>query len=151
MSDASHKDRDVLEELYLGRGLTTREVADRLDVTHSTISRWLDRHDIPTRDNWRAGVEAAREANRKEKVALQTLPSGYEYWTTKEWEDGSRVGRIVYVHRLLAVAEYGFEAVADMDIHHENGVPWDNRPENVVPMEKAEHTRLHNTNGGVPA
>jgi len=135
----------LLRELYQAKGLTTREIADRFDCSNGTVSRWLDNHGIETRENWVAGVEAAKEANRKQSVTLRTLGSGYEFWSSKEWTaDGSeRVNRIIYVHRLLAVAEYGFEAVAGSDVHHENGVPWDNRAENIEVLSKGEHGRLH--------
>jgi|GEM_PF-1757404 len=135
------RDAETLERLYIAEGLTTREIADRLGCTNGTVSQWLNHHDIPTRENWVAGVEAAKRANREERVAQRTLPSGYEYWTSKEGDD--RTNRIVYVHRLLAVAEYGFDAVADTDIHHRNGVPWDNRPENIALLSKSDHGRHH--------
>lgn len=49
----------------------------------------------------------------------------------------------VAVHRLASVAWFGLEAVAGNDIHHKNGIPWDNREENVEPLDHAEHTSLH--------
>lgn len=139
------QDRETLVELYHDEGMTTREIADELGCTNGTVSRWLDKHDVGTRDNWVAGVEAAKRANRVERVKLRSLETGYEYWSSTEWRDGadSRTTEIVYVHRLLAVAEYGFDAVANMDVHHENGIPWDNRPENIDVIEPAEHARLH--------
>ncbi|WP_161973239.1 HNH endonuclease [Halostella litorea] len=136
-----YRDEERLRELYHDRGLTTREIADELGCTNGTVSKYLNEFDIDTRPNWKAGVEAAREANRVEKVTLRTLPAGYEYWTSKEGED--RTGRIVYVHRLLAVAEHGFEAVADSDVHHSNHVPWDNRPENIELMDASDHGQYH--------
>ena len=145
------QDREALEELYLGQGQTTREIADELGCTNSTVSRWLSIHDIPTRENWRAGVEAAKRANRVEYAAQRTLPSGYEYWASKEATDGQRTNAIVYVHRLLAVAEYGFDAVAGNDVHHTDNIPWDNRPENIEIMDPSAHGKMHSEeywNGG---
>jgi len=139
------QDEELLSKLYLSEGLTTREIADRFDCSNGTVSRWLNKYDIDTRENWAAGVEAAKRANRVERVKLRTLDSGYEYWTSSEWRPGqdSRTTEIVYVHRLLAVAEHGFKAVANRDVHHENGIPWDNRPSNVDLLDKSEHGRLH--------
>lgn len=138
-----YRDPDLLETLYVEYGLTTREIADRLNCSNGTVSRWLDRFDIETRANWTAGVEAARRANRVERVKLRQLPAGYEYWHSKEWEDGDRVTKAAYVHRLLAVAEHGFDAVADTQVHHKNGIPWDNRAENIELLSAEEHGRLH--------
>jgi len=144
-TDKPYKNSDLLERLYIGKRLTTREIAERLGCTNGTISRWLNNHGIETRENWTAGVEAAKRANRVERVKLRSLPSGYEYWASQEWRSGedTRTNEIVYVHRLLAVAEYGFEAVVDNDVHHENGVKWDNRPDNIAVVDPAEHGRHH--------
>jgi hypothetical protein len=49
----------------------------------------------------------------------------------------------VYLHRLIAVAEYGIGEVAEKDIHHKSGIPWDNRPDNLIPMTRSEHSKLH--------
>jgi hypothetical protein len=47
---------------------------------------------------------------------------GYEKVVT---EYQGKVER-VQIHRLVAVAEYGFDAVRDMDVHHTKGPPFDN-------------------------
>jgi orotate phosphoribosyltransferase-like protein len=49
-ADAEYRDEDVLRELYIERGMTTREVADELDTTNPTVLRWLGKHDIKTRE-----------------------------------------------------------------------------------------------------
>lgn len=63
------------------------------------------------------------------------------------WRQSSRNQRRVNfpVHRLLAVSEYGLDAVVGKEVHHENGIPWDNRPENISLVDSAEHRRIHNT------
>jgi len=40
------------------------------------------------------------------------------------------------------VAEYGTEAVAGRDVHHINGIGWDNRPENIVPIPPELHPKV---------
>lgn len=151
--DEPWKDAETLRRLYHEKGLTTREVADELGCSNGTISRWLNNHGIESRANWKAGVEAARRANRVDYAKVRTLPSGYEYWSSREWRPGddSSTQEIVYVHRLLAVAEYGFDAVSGKDVHHENGIPWDTRPDNIALLDKEDHGRLHSIeyhNGG---
>jgi transcriptional regulator with PAS, ATPase and Fis domain len=47
------------------------------------------------------------------------------------------------IHRLVAVAEYGFDAVVENHVHHKNHIPWDNRPSNLELMSQEEHYRYH--------
>jgi hypothetical protein len=47
----------------------------------------------------------------------------------------------VYVHRLSAVAEHGFDAVKDMDVHHEEG-KWINNSGSLSPEDPEEHRKL---------
>lgn len=48
MADKPWKDRKTVYELYVDEDLTQSEVADELDCGLSTISEWIDRHDIDT-------------------------------------------------------------------------------------------------------
>lgn len=64
---------------------------------------------------------------------------------TRKYEMVEDDGDEFPLHRLIAVAEYGFDAVAGNDIHHKSGVGWDNRPANIEPIDPAEHVALHST------
>ena len=71
-------------------------------------------------------------------MKLTVSGSGYE--EVRE----SRGGDSVYVHRLAAVAEHGFEAVCDKDVHHEHvfdGRPcqWFNARDALTPENPTEH------------
>jgi len=66
---------------------------------------------------------------------------GYERWRAWNAESGNHDR--LYVHRLLAVAEFGFETVNGMHVHHRNSLPWDNRPENLELLTNSEHRSLH--------
>ena len=83
------------------------------------------------------------QKNKNKPPSLSQITTGereYEGFAVRD-PDGSNV--TVSHHRLLAVAEYGFDAVAGNDIHHKNGVPWDNRPANIEPIDPCEHSRIH--------
>ena len=131
-----HTDKDTLRELYHGRGLTTQEVADMSKVSETQIRYWMDKFGIERRD-----VGPEKGSQHVNYAHFGTTANGYESWATWDYEKGE-LDR-VKVHRLLAVAEYGYEAVVDKDIHHRNGVKWDNRPENVEPLTRSEHMSLH--------
>lgn len=121
------QDKPTLERLYVDEGLSSRDVADRLGTSKTTILKWLRRHGIERDD-----------ANQDKPPAFE-MRGPYESWSTHDGEAKRRV----YVHRLVAVAEHGFDAVVGNDTHHKNGVPWDNRPSNIEPIDPAEHGRLH--------
>ena len=60
----------------------------------------------------------------------------------EKWmESGSRTS--ILVHRLLAVAEYGFDAVAGNEVNHRNKRQFDNIPANLEPVSQLDHHALH--------
>jgi transposase len=121
-------DPELLHDLYHEKSMSQYEIAEELDCGQNTVKRWMKRHDIE-----------AKTVKNDRVPYFETSKNGYETWETKV-EDTSHHVR---VHRLLAVAEYGFEAVADSVVHHKNNIRWDNRPENIEPMSKMEHRRIH--------
>ena len=72
---------------------------------------------------------------------LRTDPDGYPRWHVSQ--SRAEKHRTLAVQRLLAVSEYGFDAVCGMQVHHKNKIPWDNRPENIELLGAAEHTLHH--------
>lgn len=131
----THRDEGTLQRLYHDEGLTLDQVAERLECGVTTIKDWMNRYDIERRDP----IAASKAASRVPYATYLTKPSGYEAWAARH--DGDMDW--VYVHRLLAVAKYGFDAVCDSVVHHRNGIKWDNRPSNVELMDRADHGRLH--------
>jgi len=115
------------------------EVADRLGCSGMTVQKWIHRHDIRITDPRGRGVKGRRVVGFP--ATFTTDWSGSENVMYEVWVDDNRQVR---VHRLLAVAEFGFDAVADCDVHHINGIGWDNRPENIEVLTRSEHSALHN-------
>jgi len=72
--------------------------------------------------------------------------SGCGYW---QWShhDGESQNNVLE-HRLLAVAEYGFDAVCGSVVHHVNHMKMDNRIENVDIMSNSEHMKYHSNHPG---
>lgn len=69
------------------------------------------------------------------------LPRFRTYDKYEFWEHGRHRVR---VHRLLMVAEHGFEAVADAAAIHHESFPWDNRIDALILCAtRKEHQDLH--------
>jgi len=130
-----HTDAETLRRLYFREDLTTYEIADRSEVSPTQIRYWMDKHDIDRED---PSVSGRPEVDY---VGFRTDERGYEVWTYYDPE--TKGTRTFGVHRLVAIAEHGIEAVAGNDIHHENEIPWDNRPSNLTPLGRGDHLKLH--------
>ena len=48
----AYKNKQVLKELYLEKGLYQREIAKIFDVSRRTISNWIRKYNIPTRSGY---------------------------------------------------------------------------------------------------
>lgn len=123
-----YHDKEVMEFLYLEEEMAQTAMSNLFGCSQSSIGTWLEKHKIPKRS-----FSEALRVNRRDHVPVQTTSHGYVAW----WEKS----HTVYVHRLLAVAEHGFDAVtSDHDIHHKNGIKWDNRPDNIEVRTHADHS-----------
>lgn len=101
-SDYPWRDESLLYELYWEQELTTTEIANKLGCMQQTVSKWMQRLDIPRRD--------PREAapNRRRHPAVFT-DRGYVICASNYRGTTDSVG----IHRLVMVAERGFEDVVE--------------------------------------
>lgn len=141
IGEARYREEPVLRELYVEQETSLEDIADELECSHSTVVYWLGVHGIETRERHEKMVERLYE----KPAYFYTSKRGYEMWA------GGVEGEVkqVAVHRVLAIAEYGFDAVGGKDVHHKNGVPWDNRPENIGLLTRSEHVKRHWEEGNV--
>lgn len=133
MSEKPWHDKARLSELYHDKEMSMSEIAEKLGCSSSTVDNWMKKLGVETR----SVAEGSRLTHRVERAAFSTNQKGYERLkcsTNKE---------IVYLHRLLMVAEHGVEAVSGNHVHHINGVSWDNRPSNLELMVPGEHSLEH--------
>lgn len=83
----------------------------------------------------------AKESGKHKKpyrVYCRTSKQGYTQWR-HIW---SKEQYVCAVHQLLAVAEGDDpnEVFSDeTEVHHLNGIPWDNRGDNIVTLSKGLH------------
>jgi len=78
---------------------------------------------------------------------LYTDWEGYEKFTdrkvSRENEKISEGTGTILIHRLAAVAWFGYDAVAENVIHHKLPIEWVNIEANLEPMDNAEHINRH--------
>jgi transposase len=167
-----YRNEDWLRQKYREEDLSQSEIANLCDIHQSTLTRWLDKYDIKKRHqdpellrelyeerqmstvdiadefdrsiscintNLRKCGIGLRKSNREKPPYLGTNQRGYE---VLEHHDGENQ-RHVKLHRLVAVAEHGFDAVDGKVVHHQNGIPWDNRGQNLEPLTPQAHARRH--------
>jgi hypothetical protein len=124
-----YADPQRLKDLYHEQGYSLREIADELNCHYTTVHHYMDKHGITRRD-------ANYDPDKAHHATFTIHTEGYELWVADS--------TTVLVHRLLAVAHHGFDAVCTGIIHHDNEIKWDNRPENVtVCASHQEHRHLH--------
>lgn len=74
-------------------------------------------------------------------LSVQLTGLGYEY--VRDRANGT--DDTVYLHQLVALLDHPSAVVFDSetDIHHQNSIPWDNRPANLEPLDSYTHRVDH--------
>ena len=131
-----HTDAETLRRLYWDEELSLSEIGDLSGVNQSTVHYWMEKHDIDRLSD----SEGSFRTQSTNYASTRVNNNGHVVWRC----NSDRGGGTVPVHRLMAIAEHGTEAVEDKDVHHINGIPWDNRPENLELMNHGDHMSHHN-------
>jgi len=131
-----YTDKETLKHLYCDKEYTQTYIAKRLGCSRGTVRNWLNKHGIERRPQ---GLE--------KPPTLSMMPNGRERFVSNF--DGRQDS--VLHHRLIAVAEHGYDAVCETVVHHKNNIPWDNRPSNLELLTRKEHQRHHYREGDVPS
>lgn len=137
------RDEHLLRKLYWEDGSSSHEIADDLNCSYRTVLRWMEKYDIPRRDQ----AEATSRRTREEHATHRFTTNGYERWVS--YHDGERLG--VYVHQLLACLDHDPYEVFDAEthVHHVTGHGLDNRAESLELLTASEHSRLHADGDGL--
>ena len=132
--DKPYTDEELMRELYEEQRLSMVKIAEKFDCSPTTVRTWLDKFGVDRRS--RSLSVSLGHSGGVIRVPFYTHKRGHEMWRA---EDDS----FIPVHRLQAVAEWGLEAVKDKHVHHKNGIPWDNRIENLELLSNSEHQKEH--------
>lgn len=127
------KDGELLETLYIDKQLSSTEISGILDCSGNSVLKGLKEHGVEVRDNSTAMTNSYNNLGHASYYIHKR--SSRPVWKSGDDE--------VFVYRLLAVAEYGFDAVCDHDVHHINGIRWDTRPDNIEVLTPEEHQARH--------
>lgn len=125
------REHDWLEEKYVDEKKTAVEIAELVGCSDKAVYHWLRKYDI-SRRSLTDYATMAPAAFYTTKQGYEAASSGYK-----------RKSETFQIHRLLAVAEWGMDAVSGAVVHHKNHIPWDNRPENIELMAPSEHSAHH--------
>jgi len=125
------RDATTLREMYVGREMSSRDIARELGCSSRTVIGWLDRHGIETRSR----TESVRLGHIR-PPALHTGRGGYEYI--------HHAGEAVRHHRLLATLLVDdLSELKGMHVHHRSGVEWDNRLSSLEVLDFKSHMAAH--------
>lgn len=137
--DRRYYDRDRLYQLYYVDGYDQAEIAEFANCAERTVSKWMQDFGIGPGKGAGGPDPLSRPKPSVSPAPFSTGTQGYERWEVSDFGEAYTI----LVHRLLAVAKYGLEAVAGNSVHHRNGIPFDNRYENITVMSRSKHSSHH--------
>jgi len=141
-----YRDAEWLREKYWGEELTVHEMGDEADAAAQTVVNWMDKHDIDRRTT-RQNREVNRVTLKMTNGEFGKIPGGYVQAQSYITDAGETMYSVFGIHQLLAIAEgadpHKLFSDGEYVVHHENGLKWDNRPDNIMVMSSKAHTSYH--------
>lgn len=145
----SKYDWSDLQELYLNKRLTAREISEIKHCCLANVSYMLRKMNIPTRTHTEQ-LNLSYEKGRKTRYPRTNTghkrlrTDGYILIQDKEHH---RAGRDGYILEHIYVWErvHNEKLPDNWHIHHLNGIKGDNRPQNLVAISPRKHRARHIT------
>lgn len=137
ISDKRLYDGSWLREKYYDEQMSAGEIADELGCEKSAVYGQMDKRDMERRSK----EEGAAMYHRNEWAGYYVRPNGYVMTRAKVNRQEVAVG----IHRLIAISDGAdpYEIFGGKHVHHKNGIPWDNRSENLEVVSNSDHISKH--------
>lgn len=132
-NENKYRDSEWLRRRYVHEMKSMKQISEECDCSTSTVKLWLDKHGIETRSKGLGRSVAAGP------LSMRTQNTGHEIVMSRYGGEAS----VLLIHRLCAAAWFGHESVRNKVVHHKNGIPWDNREDNLECMTDSDHRREH--------
>ena len=132
------QDPEVLRQLYYDEKMSQGEIAEKYGKDQSTIHHWMEKCEVKSRPS-----NVTRVLRDPGGGFVHADIGGYEQINTGVSREESENTVVYHIHRLCAMAWFGIDAVKGNHVHHKNGIPWDNREENLEVLSESEHRRHH--------
>jgi hypothetical protein len=137
LPEKGYKSESKLRCLHHEKKMSISQIADKFDVTNTTISSWMDR----------LGVEKIYRNKYKKFKICYTENAPYPALSLNRNKDGRTY---IFEHQMVMLAQgYSINDVfgqSNYDIHHLNSHKCDNRPGNLQLIDKTMHGRMSTGN-----
>ena len=128
--------RDVLYRMYHEKGMSADEIADEFGCSQGAILDAMERNSVETR--------SLKQAQTVRRPYAQHYFTGEGYERVATEIDDEKVS--TSVHKLVAIA-HGADPHKvfsdDYIVHHEDGIRWNNSPDNLYLMDRVSHAVMH--------
>lgn len=131
------KNEALLEEikrLYWQEGLSLRAIEKRLGLGGKCrIAHWMESAGIPRRSR--------QEIAEKERYARRRTSTGYILVYAPDHPHAQRDGH-VFEHIIIWEQTHNRQLTQGWIVHHVNGIKDDNRPDNLMALQKGRHYKI---------
>jgi len=134
----SENEYDRIRDLYLNKKYSPNKIGKYYHTSQEVIRRFLINHKVPLRN---LSESRTGELSNQWKGGRRKIAQGYILVHAPFHHRAMKTG-YVFEHILIAEQKYGRPLEKMEIVHHLNGIKDDNRPENLVVLNKSDHHAL---------